>query len=87
MFTASTKSSGYLQKAFYFLYALISPLYLNFGIFFHLDTKSSVNEEYTHINDWLRTQNSILNFESLVEFKKFIDPLFDSSFLKRISSN
>ncbi|GIR20568.1 hypothetical protein CM15mP35_08290 [bacterium] len=32
------------------------PLFLNFGIFFHLDTKSSVDEEYMHINDWLSTQ-------------------------------
>jgi len=51
------------------------PLYLNFGIFFHLDTKSSIDEEYMHINDWLSTQNSILNFESLVEFKKFVESL------------
>ena len=51
------------------------PLFLNFGIFFHLDTKSSVDEEYMHINDWLSTQNSILNFASLVEFKKFIQVL------------
>ena len=39
MFTALTKSSGYLQKAFCYLYAPRFPLYLNFeygdGLRFH----------------------------------------------------
>ena len=51
------------------------PLFLNFGIFFHLDSKSSVDGEYVHIKDWLSTQDGISNFESLIEFKKFIESL------------
>ena len=51
------------------------PLFLNFGIFFHLDSKSNVDQEYFHIKDWLSSQKSILNFGTLNEFKKFIESL------------
>ena len=49
------------------------PLFLNFGIFFHLDSKSNVDQEYLHIKDWLSSQKNILNFGTLNEFKKFIE--------------
>ena len=51
------------------------PLFLNFGIYFHLYSKSSFDEKYLHINEWLSKQSNILNFDSLIEFKEFIENL------------
>ncbi len=51
------------------------PLFLNFGIYFHLYSKSSFDEEYLHIHEWLSKQSNILNFESLIELKEFIESL------------